>query len=133
MRTVNSRATPRAFSMDTSCVRSFRYPFDKGNATMPDVPEKPPAANDSSSDNAHAYWRANVRLILVLLTIWAAVSIFAGIIFVEQLNRVSIGNVPFGFWMGQQGSIVVFVLLIFAYIKGVDRIDRIYGIDEDEK
>jgi len=100
---------------------------------MPDVPEKPPAANDSSSDNAHAYWRANVRLILVLLTIWAAVSIFAGIIFVEQLNRVSIGNVPFGFWMGQQGSIVVFVLLIFAYIKGVDRIDRIYGIDEDEK
>mgnify|MGYP002619824007 CR=1 FL=1 len=77
------------------------------------------------------YWRANERLIVVLLVIWAAVSFGAGILFVEQLNTISFFGLPFGFFMAQQGSIFVFVVLIFAYAIGMDRLDRRYHADED--
>ncbi len=87
--------------------------------------------HDHTGDDRHrAYWRANVRLIVVLLTIWAVVSYGCGILFVEQLNRLSIGNLPLGFWFAQQGSIYVFVILIFVYAWAMDRLDRKYGVAE---
>ena len=79
------------------------------------------------------YWRRNLRLMAVLLTVWALVSFGAGIIFVEQLNAVNFMGVPLGFWFAQQGSIVVFVLLIFVYVKMMDRLDAKYGITEYEQ
>ncbi len=86
---------------------------------------------DKSRDDRHrAYWRANVRLIALLLTIWAVVSFGFGILFVEPLNRLSIGNLPLGFWFAQQGSIYVFVILIFVYAWAMDRLDRKYGVAE---
>lgn len=80
-----------------------------------------------------AYWRENLKLMAILLTIWALVSFGAGIVFVEQLNSVSFLGVPLGFWFAQQGSIVVFVLLIFVYVKMMDRLDAKYGITEYEQ
>ena len=79
------------------------------------------------------YWRRNLRLMAVLLTIWALVSFGAGILFVEPLNSVSFLGVPLGFWFAQQGSIVIFVILIFVYVKMMDRLDAKYGITEYEQ
>ena len=82
------------------------------------------------AENRRAYWRANVRLITVLLSIWAIVSYGCGILFVEQLNRFHIGRLPLGFWFAQQGAIYVFVVLIFVYAWAMDRLDRKYGVAE---
>lgn len=76
------------------------------------------------------YWRQNVRLIRWLLVVWFAVSLGAGILFVKPLNGISIGNLPFGFWMAQQGSIFVFVVLIYVYAKWMDKIDKSHHADE---
>jgi putative solute:sodium symporter small subunit len=78
-----------------------------------------------------AYWLANQLLIAVLLVIWALVSFGAGILFVEPLNAISFFGLPLGFFMAQQGSIFVFVVLIFAYAIGMDWLDRRYHADED--
>lgn len=76
------------------------------------------------------YWRANVRLILVLLVIWATVSYGLGIVLVEPLNKIKIGNLPLGFWFANQGSMYTFVLLIFVYAWRMDRLDRKHGVNE---
>lgn len=82
------------------------------------------------NDARRRYWRANVRLIVILLSIWAGTSYGCSILFVEQLNRFTIGKVPLGFWFAQQGSIYVFVVLIFVYAWLMDRMDRKYGVAE---
>ena len=79
------------------------------------------------------YWRRNLRLMAVLLTIWALVSFGAGIIFVEPLNNFSIMGFPLGFWFAQQGSIITFVALIAVYVWRMDKLDAEYGIDEYEE
>jgi putative solute:sodium symporter small subunit len=79
------------------------------------------------------YWRRNLRLMAVLLTIWALVSFGAGIIFVEPLNKIELLGVPLGFWFAQQGSIITFVLLIAFYVWRMDKLDAEYGIDEYEE
>ncbi len=76
------------------------------------------------------YWRANERLIAKLLVIWAVVSFGCGILFVEQLNRITFFGVPFGFWMAQQGSIYVFVAMIFYYAWRMDKYDISHHVDE---
>lgn len=86
--------------------------------------------SSDSSDRARRYWRANLRLISALLAVWAIVSFGCGILFVEQLNRVQIGQLPLGFWFAQQGSIYVFVVLILIYAWRMQRIDREHGVDE---
>ena len=80
-----------------------------------------------------AYWRKNLRLMAVLLTIWALVSFGAGILFVEPLNDIVIGGFPLGFWFSQQGSIIVFVLLIAFYVWRMDKLDAEFGVDEYEQ
>lgn len=80
--------------------------------------------------DAKAYWRANLRLLAVLLSIWAAVSFGAGIVFVDQLNQIQVGGYKLGFFMAQQGSIYVFVALIFIYVRAMNRLDKRYGVDE---
>ena len=81
----------------------------------------------------NAYWRANVRLVGLLLAVWAAVSFGAGIVFVETLNQFTLPGTgfPLGFWFAQQGSIVVFVVLILAYVVLANRLDRAHGVGED--
>jgi putative solute:sodium symporter small subunit len=79
------------------------------------------------------YWRRNLRLMAILLTIWALVSFGAGIIFVEPLNEIVIMGYPLGFWFAQQGSIIVFVLIIAFYVWRMDKLDAEFGIDEYEE
>ena len=83
---------------------------------------------------AEAYWKANVRLVLLLLSVWFVVSYGAGILFVDVLDRVTLPgtSVPLGFWFAQQGSIYVFVALIFVYVWRMNRMDREYGVDEGD-
>jgi putative solute:sodium symporter small subunit len=76
------------------------------------------------------YWRRTIRRILVLVGIWALVGPVMGILLVEPLNQFSIGGVPFGFWMAQQGSIYVFVILIFLNSWLADRTDREFNVHE---
>lgn len=78
------------------------------------------------------YWRRNLRIMAVLLTIWALVSYGAGILFVEPLNNITFMGFPFGFWMAQQGSLITFVILIAVYVWRMDKLDAEYGIDEYE-
>lgn len=82
-------------------------------------------------DEKQAYWRANIALIRNLLIIWAVVSIAMSIVFVQPLNALRLGGLPFGFWMAQQGSIYVFVILIFVYANRMDKIDRKYLKNND--
>lgn len=98
--------------------------------------ESPPDASNStpaSAANRAAYWRANVKCIATLLAIWAVVSFGCSILFIEQLNKFQIGQLPLGFWFAQQGSIYVFVLLIFVYAFVMDRLDHKYGVKESAK
>lgn len=74
-----------------------------------------------------AYWRANTALIRNLLIIWAVVSLGMSILFVQPLNTIRFFGVPFGFWMAQQGSIYVFVTLIFVYAVQMDKLDKKYN------
>ena len=78
------------------------------------------------------YWLANLRLVGILLTIWFVVSFGCGILFVDLLNQIQIGGFKLGFWFAQQGSIVVFVILIFVYAALANRLDREHDVDEDE-
>ncbi len=93
---------------------------------------KPDADNSSGKeDQAAAYWKANVTLIGILLSIWFLCSIVGGILFVNQLNHFTIGKLPFGFWLSNQGSIIIFVILIMIYAFGMDRIEKKYHVDKD--
>ena len=76
------------------------------------------------------YWRMNLRYLAILLTIWFAVSFGCGILFVDELNRLRIGGAKLGFWFAQQGSIYVFVVLIFVYVYLMNRLDRKFGVGE---
>jgi putative solute:sodium symporter small subunit len=80
-----------------------------------------------------AYWRRNLRLMAVLLSIWALVSYGAGILFVEQLNKIRIMEVPLGFWFAQQGAIITFLVLIAIYVWRMDKLDAEFGITEYEE
>ena len=69
------------------------------------------------------YWRSNVRIMGVLLLIWAMAGLGCGVLFADFLNRFSLGGMPLGFWFAQQGSIIVFVLIIFIYAVLLNRLD----------
>ena len=80
-----------------------------------------------------SYWRRNTKLIGVLLLIWAVFALLFSILLVEPLNQLgSVGKLPLGFWMAQQGSIYVFVGLIFIYAIQMDKLDRRFGQQVDE-
>ena len=85
-----------------------------------------------SEASVKAYWRANIRLLLILLTIWFTVSYGFGILLVDWLNRFSLFGFKLGFWWAQQGSIYVFVILIFVYVALIGRIDRRFGVDDTD-
>lgn len=80
--------------------------------------------------HATAYWRENIRYLVILLSIWFAVSYGAGILFKDALDSIRLGGFKLGFWFAQQGSIYVFVILIFVYIRLMNKLDKKYGFDE---
>ena len=90
------------------------------------------AAKPPPNDNRRAYWRENLTIVAVLLTIWFVVSFLLSIVFVDDLNKTRLGGFPLGFWIAQQGSLFVFVALIFIYVWLMNRLDRKYGLEEDD-
>ncbi|GAB3371478.1 DUF4212 domain-containing protein [Spongiibacter taiwanensis] len=84
-----------------------------------------------SKEMAQAYWRENLRLMLILSVIWFVVSYGCGILLVEQLNSIRLGGFKLGFWFAQQGSIYTFVVLTFVYAKQMGKLDRKYGVDDE--
>ena len=80
----------------------------------------------SDKNQNSSYWRENLKIIVRLLAIWFVVSFGCGLLFVDQLNTISIGGYKLGFWFAQQGSIYVFVALIFIYAKKLDKLDQKY-------
>ena len=86
-----------------------------------------PAANERNA----AYWRANLKLGAVLLSIWFIVSFGFGILLVEPLNQIPFFGFKLGFWWAQQGAIYVFIVLIFVYAWAMKRLDRKYDVHDD--
>jgi putative solute:sodium symporter small subunit len=86
----------------------------------------------ASTDLHKRYWRTNLWVLLSLLGIWFLVSCVFSIFLVEWLNQFRIGGFPLGFWIAQQGSIYVFVLLILIYALVMQRVDRKYHVHEEE-
>ena len=80
--------------------------------------------------NAQAYWKRNLRILLILLLVWFTVSYGCGILFADTLNQYHIGGFPLGFWFAQQGAIYVFVVLIFIYVYLMNKLDREFDVDE---
>lgn len=76
------------------------------------------------------YWKKNLNYLTILLSIWFLVSYGCGILFAETLNQIKIGGFPLGFWFAQQGSIYVFVILIFVYVWLMNRLDHEFEVDE---
>ena len=84
-----------------------------------------------SEDDAKAYWKENVGIMIKLLVVWFIVSFGFGILLVDELNMIKIGGYKLGFWFAQQGSIYSFVILTFVYAKLMATLDRNYGVDEE--
>ncbi|HBK44727.1 MULTISPECIES: DUF4212 domain-containing protein [unclassified Polynucleobacter] len=83
------------------------------------------------SHDAHGYWKATLSLLTKILIVWFLVSFGAGILFVEQMNAFYLGGYPLGFWFAQQGSLVIFIALIWWYKSSMDKIDRQFDVHED--
>lgn len=77
------------------------------------------------------YWRTNLKYLGILLGIWFLVSYVFGILLVDQLNQIRMGGFKLGFWFAQQGSIYVFVILIFVYVWLMNNLDKKYGVHEE--
>lgn len=93
--------------------------------------ERPPTDVERAAQ-ARDYWRRNLRLLAVLLLLWALVSFGAGILWAERLNRWTLPGTgfPLGFWFAQQGAIYTFVLIIVVYVVLANRLDRRFGVWE---
>jgi putative solute:sodium symporter small subunit len=84
----------------------------------------------SDQSDPSGYWRANIRIVAVCLVIWALVSFGFGILLRPLLSGIPVGGTDLGFWFAQQGSILVFLALIFFYAWRMNRLDRAHGVDE---
>ncbi|MDG2422722.1 MAG: DUF4212 domain-containing protein [Phycisphaerales bacterium] len=104
-------------------------------ARVHDLYPVPMAGRSNHGQNQQAYFRANLIRIFILLLIWAFVSFGCGIFMAPWLNQWYLPGTgyPLGFWFAQQGSIYVFVILIFIYVVLMKRLDRRYGVSEDDQ
>jgi putative solute:sodium symporter small subunit len=84
----------------------------------------------TTEENAKAYWSATLRLLTGILIVWAVVAYGLAIVFAPALNNFHLGGYPLGFWFGQQGSIYIFIGLIFFYAKKMGDIDRKFNVEE---
>lgn len=83
-------------------------------------------------DKLQSYWKYNIRLTIITLAIWFVVT-YVAVFFVKELNSVTILGFPFGYYMGGQGSLIIFVVLIFNYAFRMNKADKDYGVEEEEE
>ena len=84
----------------------------------------------STKENREAYWQANLKLMGVLLAIWFFVSFVCGVLLVDELNTIRFAGFKLGFWIAQQGSMYVFLALIFIYARKMNALDKKFGLEE---
>jgi len=84
-----------------------------------------------SKKNLQEYWQKNLKLLTKLLIVWFLVSYGCGILLVDVLNKVQLGGYKLGFWFAQQGAIYVFVIIIFVYVRQMNKLDEEYGVSEE--
>ena len=84
-----------------------------------------------SEKSREEYWQRNIKLVIQCLIVWFVISFGFGILLVHPLNAISIGGYKLGFWFSQQGSIYVFVALIFFYSNRMEKLDKEFGVEED--
>jgi len=84
-----------------------------------------------SKKNLQEYWQKNLKLLAKLLIVWFLVSYGCGILLVDVLNKVQLGGYKLGFWFAQQGAIYVFVIIIFVYVRQMNKLDEEYGVSEE--
>ncbi len=82
------------------------------------------------SEKRRQYWKANLKYLAILLSIWFIVSFGMSILFVDQLDTIRVGHFKLGFWFAQQGSIYTFVILIFVYVRLMNNLDKKFGLEE---
>ncbi|MCK5155986.1 MAG: DUF4212 domain-containing protein [Spirochaetales bacterium] len=80
-----------------------------------------------------SYWFETLKLLGIILSVWFVVSFGASIVFVEALNKINLGGYPLGFWFAQQGSIYIYIALIFIYTRFMGRLDRKYDVHEKQE
>ena len=85
---------------------------------------------EDSSKSLKSYWKKNVQYLLILLSVWFLVSYGFGVLFADALNNIQFGGFKLGFWFAQQGSICVFVILIFVYVSLMNKLDKEFDVDE---
>ncbi|MDA8850154.1 DUF4212 domain-containing protein [Flavobacteriaceae bacterium] len=83
-----------------------------------------------TESKSKAYWKENIRYLFILLAVWFLVSFVAGIMLKDVLNDFRLGGFKLGFWFAQQGSMYVFVILIFIYVRLMNKLDKKYGYDK---
>ena len=85
-----------------------------------------------SDSSVQSYWKSNIRIVLSLLAVWFFISFGCGILFVDLLDNFRIGGFKLGFWIAQQGAILVFVALIYVYIHLMDKLDDKYNLESSK-
>ncbi|QIE59788.1 DUF4212 domain-containing protein [Rasiella rasia] len=85
----------------------------------------------NNKQHAKAYWKENIRYVSILLIVWFIASYGCGILFKDALDTIALGGFKLGFWFAQQGAIYVFVILIFVYVRLMNKLDRKYGFDKE--
>ncbi len=83
-----------------------------------------------SDKNLQQYWKRNITYLSILLAIWFLVAYVFGIFLVDSLNSIRLGGFKLGFWFAHQGSIYVFVILIFVYVYLMNKLDKEFDVDE---
>ncbi|PNK60478.1 DUF4212 domain-containing protein [Psychrobacter sp. FDAARGOS_221] len=85
----------------------------------------------NNKHDAPGYWKANVRLILGCLAVWAIIPYGFAILFRPLLAGIQFGGADLGFWFAQQGSIATFIAIIFFYAWRMNKLDKQYGVEEE--
>lgn len=83
------------------------------------------------SKDYKTYWKKNVRFLTILLSVWFVVSFLMGIIFSEELDNIEFFGFKLGFWVAQQGSIVVYIAIIFFYVRGMNKLDKEFDVSDE--
>jgi putative solute:sodium symporter small subunit len=91
------------------------------------------AMSSAKDPRYQKYWKANIRFVLLLLGIWFTVAYVLSIFLVETLNKIPLGGFPLGFWFAQQGSIYVFIVLIYVYARRMAKLDKKFDVDEGDQ
>jgi putative solute:sodium symporter small subunit len=111
-------------------------PNGHGRGRLSRVDREPGSGDGSTTPpiagSRRAYWHRNLTYVGILLGVWFIVSYGFGILLVDHLNAIRIGGFQLGFWFAQQGSIYVFVILIFVYVRLMNRLDHSYDVDEED-